>query len=122
MVQTRDVTWIHSDSVEVTRPLFLVKDSKLTMGRIKTAKAKVANARAAAKDINGSTPTKSAPSVPALLAKAQELMGQMDLDMARRFAIRIIEMEPGHVEAKQMLGIIEAEAGNVEEAKIVSAS
>ena len=55
--------------------------------------------------------------MPALLAKAQALMGQMDFDMARRFAVRITELEPGHVEARQMLGIIEAEEGNTDAAK-----
>jgi len=66
------------------------------------------------------TPSKKEPSVPDLLAKAQSLMGQMDTELARRFAARILEMEPDNFEAREMLGIMEAEEGNIDAARKVS--
>lgn len=65
---------------------------------------------------------KPPPSVPALLSKAQDLMGEMDFELARRFVERILILEPTHFEAREMLGIIEAEEGNVDVARAVSPS
>ena len=58
--------------------------------------------------------------MPDLLAKAQSLMAEMDAELARRFAARILEMEPNNFEAREMLGIIEAEEGNIDAARKVS--
>lgn len=60
------------------------------------------------------------PSVPALLEKAQSLMGEMDFELARRFVDRILETEPNHFEAREMLAIIEVEDGNIDTARDVS--
>lgn len=88
----------------------------IPMGRTKTA--------AETKGLRNTSPTKTAsknePSVPELLAKAQSLMGEMDFELARRFATRILEMESNHFEAREMLGIMEAEEGNIDAARTVS--
>lgn len=65
-------------------------------------------------------PSPKMPPVSDLLAKAQSLMGEMDFELARGFATRILEIEPAHFEAREMLGIIEAEEGNIDEARAVS--
>jgi hypothetical protein len=86
------------------------------MGRTKTA--------AETKGLRNTSPTRttpmSEPSVQALLAKAQSLMGEMDFELARRFVARILEIESNHFEAREMLGIMEAEGGNIDAARTVS--
>ncbi|KAF9514937.1 hypothetical protein BS47DRAFT_1376401 [Hydnum rufescens UP504] len=59
---------------------------------------------------------------PALVNKAQSLMGEMNYELARRFIQRILEIEPNHVEAREMLGIIEIEEGNVDDARTLFTS
>lgn len=59
------------------------------------------------------------PSVTDLVKKAQSLMGEMDLELARRFVDRILELEPQNFEAREMLGIIEVEEGNIPTAREV---
>ncbi|KAM5535934.1 hypothetical protein V8D89_010374 [Ganoderma adspersum] len=62
----------------------------------------------------GPTP---APSIPALLEKAQILIVQCDYELAGRFARRVLEHEPGNVEAKEMLGVTQLETGEIFAAK-----
>ncbi|KAI0359859.1 TPR-like protein [Trametes cingulata] len=57
------------------------------------------------------------PSVPALLEKAQELIVQCEYELAGRFARRVLEREPGNVEAKEMLGVTQLETGELDAAK-----
>jgi hypothetical protein len=85
------------------------------MGRTKSA-GTVKGAKKASPGKISSTP----PSVPALLAKAQSLMGELDFDLARKFVVRILETEPDHFEAREMLAIIEVEKGDVDVARNVS--
>ncbi|RPD60083.1 TPR-like protein [Lentinus tigrinus ALCF2SS1-7] len=59
----------------------------------------------------------SAPSVPALLEKAQSLIVQCDYELAGRFARRVLEREPGNVEAKEMLGVTQLETGELDAAR-----
>ncbi|KAI8980175.1 hypothetical protein BD414DRAFT_493864 [Trametes punicea] len=59
----------------------------------------------------------SPPSVPALLEKAQELIVRCDYELAGRFAKRVLEREPGNVEAKGVLGVTQLETGELEAAK-----
>lgn len=66
---------------------------------------------------DGRTP---APSIPALLEKAQTLIIQCDYELAGRFARRVLEHEPGNVEAKEMLGVTQLEMGEIFAAKEVS--
>ncbi|KAI9060656.1 TPR-like protein [Trametes sanguinea] len=57
------------------------------------------------------------PSVPALLEKAQELIVQCNYELAGRFAQRVLEREPANIEAKEMLGVVQLETGELEAAK-----
>ncbi|RDX57294.1 TPR-like protein [Lentinus brumalis] len=59
----------------------------------------------------------SAPSTSALLEKAQALIAQCDYELAGRFALRILEREPGNAEAKEMLGVTQLELGELDAAK-----
>ncbi|KAK2460336.1 hypothetical protein APHAL10511_007725 [Amanita phalloides] len=59
----------------------------------------------------------STPSVTALLEKARSLIVQCDYDLALRFAKRILQSEPTHVEAREILGVSLLETGDVEGAK-----
>lgn len=65
----------------------------------------------------GPTP---APSIPALLEKAQTFIVQCDYELASRFARRVLEHEPGNAEAKEMLGVTQLETGDIFAAKEVS--
>jgi len=59
------------------------------------------------------------PSVPALLEKAQELLTHCDYDLTVRFSRRILEQEPSHVAAREILGIALLETGEIGDAKEV---
>lgn len=61
-----------------------------------------------------------APSIPALLEKAQTLIIQCDYELANRFAQRVLDHEPGNAEAKEMLGVTQLETGEILAAKEVS--
>ena len=62
------------------------------------------------------------PSVPALLEKAQELIVRCEYELAGRFASRVLEREPGNVEAQEILGVVQLETGELEAAKQVRLS
>ncbi|GLB40381.1 putative tetratricopeptide repeat [Lyophyllum shimeji] len=59
----------------------------------------------------------STPSVAALLEKAQSLIVQCDYDLAQRFIRRILEQQPSNAEAKEMLGVVLLETGEIDAAK-----
>ena len=82
-----------------------------TMGRART-KQKLQTKATEAKN----TPQ---PSVPALLEKAQELLTHCDYDLTLRFARRILEQEPNHVAAREIMGIALLETGDLGNAKEV---
>jgi Flp pilus assembly protein TadD len=88
------------------------------MGRTKT----IVTSKGVRENASPSKSKKNVPqplSIPALVNKAQSLMGEMNYELARRFIQRIFEIEPNHVEAREMLGIIEIEEGNVDDARAV---
>ncbi|KAF9450901.1 TPR-like protein [Macrolepiota fuliginosa MF-IS2] len=58
-----------------------------------------------------------APSIPALLEKVQELIVQCDYELALRFVRRILEQQPGSIEAREMLGVCLLETGEIDAAK-----
>ena len=60
------------------------------------------------------------PSVASLLEKAQSLIVQSDYDLAQRFIRRILEQQPDNAEAKEMLGVVLLELGEIGGAKEVS--
>lgn len=67
---------------------------------------------------NTSEPPKP-PSVTALLEKAQTLIVQCDYNLAELFVKRVLEREPTHVGALEMLGVVQLETGELESAKQV---
>ena len=77
--------------------------------RVKTRKA-----------ASGSADVKEQPSVEALLTKAQALVTQCDYDLAQKFTLRILHRAPDNIDAKELLGVIQLERGDLEEAKEVS--
>ncbi|KAJ7475873.1 hypothetical protein FB451DRAFT_1245083 [Mycena latifolia] len=64
----------------------------------------------------------AAPSIPALLEKAQSLIVQCDYDLALRFTTRILEQQPSNAEAKEMLGVIQLEMGEIDAARATFSS
>lgn len=62
----------------------------------------------------------SAPSISSLLEKAQELIIQCDYELAQRFIQRVIDKEPTNVEAREMMGVVLLEMGEVKDARLVS--
>ncbi|KAF5326941.1 hypothetical protein D9619_004835 [Psilocybe cf. subviscida] len=62
-------------------------------------------------------PSKKQPSIPSLLEKAQTLIVQCDYDLALKFVRRVLEHQPSHVEAKEMLGVALLETGDLAGAK-----
>jgi len=61
----------------------------------------------------------SAPSIPDLLKMVQNLIGELNFELARRSVDRILEREPANVEAREILGSIEIEEGNIDAARKV---
>lgn len=88
------------------------------MGRIRTKTKKTVPVVSSASD----TPSKSTstPTIPALLEKAQELIIQCDYGLARLFIKRVLDREPAHVDAREMMGIILLEMGEINDARSVS--
>lgn len=64
-------------------------------------------------------PPKLLPSIPSLLEKSQTLIVQCDYELAKRFLSRIFEQQPAHAEAKEMLGVVQLETGDLFSAKEV---
>jgi Flp pilus assembly protein TadD len=62
----------------------------------------------------------SEPSVLSLLEKAQTLIAQCDYGLARLFVQRILEQSPTNAEAREMLGVVQLETGEIDGAKTVS--
>ncbi|KAF7797097.1 hypothetical protein EIP86_008289 [Pleurotus ostreatoroseus] len=58
-----------------------------------------------------------APSIPALLEKAQTLVAQCNYELATLFVKRILERAPENADAKEMLGVVQLESGELESAK-----
>ncbi|CCM01385.1 uncharacterized protein FIBRA_03436 [Fibroporia radiculosa] len=62
------------------------------------------------------------PSVSALLEKSQSLIVQCDYDLARRFVQRALDREPSNAQAKEMLGVVQLETGELDAAKLTFTS
>ncbi|KAL1716055.1 hypothetical protein EV715DRAFT_255535, partial [Schizophyllum commune] len=67
-------------------------------------------------------PAAPAPTVEALLEKAQELIVQCDYELARKFIQRALEQRPDNAVAKEMLGVSHLELGELEQAKQIFTS
>ncbi|KAK7050993.1 hypothetical protein VNI00_005105 [Paramarasmius palmivorus] len=83
------------------------------MGRTKPKKQAITKATEAA----SKSDIPKQPSIPALLEKAQSLIVQCDYELAIRFIQRILEQQPSHAEAKELLGVVQLEMGDVDAAK-----
>ena len=59
------------------------------------------------------------PSVPALISKAQSIIEQCDYELASQFIQRILQISPKNIEAREMLGVVQLEMGQVQEAREV---
>ncbi|KAF8825118.1 hypothetical protein F5879DRAFT_945008 [Lentinula edodes] len=83
------------------------------MGRTKTKK------QAASKPTipSSAQPAPATPSIPSLLEKAQSLIVQCDYELAARFIQRILDQQPSNAEAKEMLGVVQLEMGDIDAAK-----
>ena len=65
---------------------------------------------------------REAPSIQALLQKAQTLVVQCDYELAEKFTRRILERDVANAEAREMLGVIQLETGELDSAKEVHAT
>ncbi|EKD04798.1 hypothetical protein A1Q2_00909 [Trichosporon asahii var. asahii CBS 8904] len=67
-----------------------------------------------------SAPTNSAPEsskvtdVPAIIDKAHVLLAQSNFELAIKFLERALSLEPGNLEARELLGVAELEGGDVD--------
>jgi Flp pilus assembly protein TadD len=59
------------------------------------------------------------PSIPALLEKARTLIDQCDYELAERFLHRLLEQSPADVAAREMMGIVQLELGEIDAARKV---
>ncbi|KAJ4477172.1 hypothetical protein J3R30DRAFT_3657685 [Lentinula aciculospora] len=88
------------------------------MGRTKTKK----QARSKFTESSSVHSTSAGPSVPALFEKAQSLIVQCDYELAARFIQRILNQQPSNAEAKEMLGVVKLEMGDIDSAKQIFSS
>lgn len=86
------------------------------MGRTRTKKK--ATSKATDPPIQHAA-TGAAPSIDSLIEKAQALIIQCDYELAERFVQRILEQHPTNATAKEMLGVVQLETGQIFEAKEV---
>ncbi|KAI0316411.1 TPR-like protein [Amylostereum chailletii] len=61
---------------------------------------------------------KSLPDISALLEKAQDLIVQCDYPLAARFVDRVLQRAPHHSDAKEMLGVVQLETGDLDGARL----
>lgn len=89
------------------------------MGRTRTKSRKAQAAGAPPPTASKPESAAQPPSIPALLEKAQTLIVQCDYALAERFVQRILEREPTHAAAREMLGVVQLETGELELAQQV---
>ncbi|KLO17224.1 hypothetical protein SCHPADRAFT_926015 [Schizopora paradoxa] len=82
------------------------------MGRIRTKSGKVITSKP-----SPATVVKEEPSTQSLLSKAQSLITQCNYELSQKFIRRILERDPHHVDARELLGITQLEMGELEDAK-----
>lgn len=87
------------------------------MGRTRTTNTHTRRLKAVTTQASSSAT--APPSVPALLAKAQSLVEQCDYQLAARFLQRILETDATHIEARELLGVVQLELGDLDAARLV---
>ncbi|KAJ7494756.1 hypothetical protein B0H11DRAFT_1717129 [Mycena galericulata] len=88
------------------------------MGRTKTKKKTAARTV----EVPASPLPPTAPSISSLLEKAQSLIVQCDYELAQRFITRILEQQPSNADAKEMLGVVQLETGDIQAARVTFTS
>ena len=88
-----------------------------SMGRTRTTNTRTRHLKAASSQATSSAATP--PSVPDLLAKAQSLIEQCNYQLAARFLQRILETDATHIEARELLGVVQLELGDLDAARLV---
>ena len=71
---------------------------------------------------SSSTYPSTAPSIPALISKAQSIIEHCDYDLTNEFLQQILQRSPKNAEAREMLGVVQFETGLVQEARKVGLS
>lgn len=89
------------------------------MGRTRT-KTRKTNILAST-STSSSEPTEEPP-LESLLEKAGELLIQTDFDLCARFLDRILRRSPHHFAAKELLGVLQLETGDIDAARSTFAS
>jgi hypothetical protein len=87
-----------------------------SMGRTRTKPNKIRPSKV----VSPPPSVSKCPKIPALLQKAQSLIVECDYPLAERFIRRILENEPNHAEAREMLGVVLLETGELDGARMVS--
>ena len=87
------------------------------MGRTKTKKS--LRASTVKKEPATSVVSKVPPSTASLFEKCQILVTQCNYDLAHKFLVRVLEQQPNHVGALELLGEVQLEMGELEVAKRV---
>lgn len=87
------------------------------MGRTRTKKS----LRASIGKVEPSTSvtTNPIPSTASLFEKAQVLVTQCNYELAHKFLVRVLDREPGHVNARELFGEVQLEMGELDAAKEV---
>ena len=88
------------------------------MGRTRNKK-KVASKATEPPIQHATSKTQNSPPIVSLVEKAQSLIEQCDYGLAQRFIRRILEQQPANAEAKEMLGVVLLEIGEIAGAKEV---
>jgi len=92
------------------------------MGRTRTRSKNQRHIPTKTTTTESSSSSSTTPSVPALINKAQSIIEQCDYDLADQFIQRILQRSPKNVEAREMLGVVQLELGQVQEARKVGSS
>jgi Flp pilus assembly protein TadD len=71
-------------------------------------------------NVNTSESNQPPPSIPALYEKAESLVEQCDYELAAKFLRRILDIQTSHIQARELLGIVLIELGDIGSARQVS--
>ncbi|KIJ54713.1 hypothetical protein M422DRAFT_240793 [Sphaerobolus stellatus SS14] len=86
------------------------------MGRTKTKKL-LQKSTTATKAEASTSPAKASPSIQSIYEKAQELVVQCNYDLAHKFLLRVLEQDANHTAARELLGEVQLEMGELDAAK-----
>jgi tetratricopeptide (TPR) repeat protein len=90
-----------------------------TRARTKTGRSLPQNRSEIKQAAASSSKADSEPSIASLLAKIQQLLTRCEYDLALKFIRRVLDRELANLEALELLGTVNVELGNIEEARTV---